>query len=89
MATLTVSLPDDLREVIEARVVAGHYKDAETYVCDLIRADLTRHDWVTPELIAALEEGEASGFVAFDFEAFQREMRASHLNETKSQFRSD
>lgn len=89
MATLTFSLADDLREVIDARVTAGLYKDAETYICDLIRADLRRDDWVTPELIAALEEGEASGFVAFDFEAFKREMRATHLNETRSQFRSD
>lgn len=89
MATLTFSLPDDLREVIEARVAAGLYKDAETYVRDLICADLAADEWVTPKLIAALEEGEASGFVAFDFEAFKREMRETHLNETRSQFRSD
>lgn len=89
MATLTFSLPDDLREVIEARVAAGIYKDVDSYVRDLIRADLTGDDWLTPEVIAAIEEGEASGYVEFDFEAFKKEMRETHLNETRSQFRSD
>ncbi|WP_186456867.1 ribbon-helix-helix domain-containing protein [Sphingomonas suaedae] len=89
MTTLTVSLPDDLREVIEARVKAGIYKDVDSYVRGLIRADLTGDDWLTPEVVAAIEVGEASGYVAFDYEAFKKEMRETHLNETRSQFRSD
>ena len=89
MATLTLSLPDDLREVIEARVKAGIYKDLESYVSDLVRADLTGDDWLTPEVAAAIEEGEASGYVEFDYEAFKKEMRETHLNEKRPQFRSD
>jgi len=63
MATLTFSLPDDLREVIEARVAAGIYPDAESYIRDLIDADLRANGFeASDELIAALEEGEASGW---------------------------
>jgi Arc/MetJ-type ribon-helix-helix transcriptional regulator len=63
MATLTFSLPDDLREVIEARVAAGIYPDAGSYIRDLIDADLRANGFeASDELIAALEEGEASGW---------------------------
>ncbi len=63
MATLNISLPDDLREVIEARVSAGIYRDVDSYIRDLVRADLAFDDReASAELIAALEEGEASGW---------------------------
>lgn len=63
MATLNISLPDDIRAVIEERVRAGIYRDVDSYIRGLITADLEiRDSEASDELIAALEEGEASGW---------------------------
>lgn len=83
---LTFSLPDDLREVIESRVQAGIYPDVESYIRNLVQADLSLE--LSPELMAALEEGEASGYAEFDYDAFKKDMRETHLHESRSQFRS-
>jgi putative addiction module CopG family antidote len=37
MATLNVSMPDELRAFIEARVNTGEYQSASDYLRDLIR----------------------------------------------------
>lgn len=55
MATLNIFLPDDLYEALEARVSAGIYSDVDSYVLDLVRADLVGDDWLTPEVIAAMD----------------------------------
>ena len=39
MATLNVSMPDELRAYIEARVNTGEYQSASDYLRDLIRHD--------------------------------------------------
>ena len=39
MATLNISLPDELRAYIEARVNTGEYQSASDYLRDLIRHD--------------------------------------------------
>lgn len=68
--------------LVEAHVRDGRYADVSDYIRDLILADLgPEGDWeVTPELAAAIEEGEASGYVSFD--------PVSILNEARAKFRS-
>jgi antitoxin ParD1/3/4 len=39
MATLNISMPDEMRAFIEARVSMGEYQSASDYLRDLIRHD--------------------------------------------------
>jgi antitoxin ParD1/3/4 len=60
MATMNVSLPDQMKEWVEAQAENGRYSNASDYVRDLIR-----RDQVKTEKIAAMQvkidEGFASG----------------------------
>lgn len=57
MATLNISLPDAMREWIDAQVKAGEYANASDYIRDLVRHDQRDRDSVRLALI----EGEKSG----------------------------
>jgi antitoxin ParD1/3/4 len=61
MATMNVSLPDQMKEWVEAQADSGRYSNASDYVRDLIR-----RDQVKTEKIAAMQvkidEGIASGY---------------------------
>lgn len=69
MAVLSVTLPEKLREFAEQQVTSGRYSDVSDYVRDIVRRDLERRAAVA-EIQAALNEGEASGFVPFDPDEF-------------------
>lgn len=57
MATMNVSLPDLMKEWVEAQARAGRYSNASDYVRDLIRRDQERAD-----RIAALQQLVDEGF---------------------------
>ena len=57
MATLNISLPDAMREWIDAQIHAGEYSNASDYIRDLIRHDQRERDAVRLALI----EGEKGG----------------------------
>ena len=57
MATLNISLPDAMREWIDAQVETGEYANASDYIRDLVRHDQRERDAVRLALI----EGEKSG----------------------------
>ena len=57
MATLNISLPDAMREWIDAQVKSGEYANASDYIRDLVRHDQRGRDAVRLALI----EGEKSG----------------------------
>lgn len=76
MATMNISLPDAMREHVEAQVRSGLYANASDYVRDLIRYDLRERDLI----LAALEEGEASGTSKLK----PRELLAELTNAAKS-----
>ena len=57
MATMNVSLPDPLKDWIEAQVRTGRYANVSDYVRDLIRRDQE----AKLSLVDALEAGAASG----------------------------
>jgi antitoxin ParD1/3/4 len=44
MATMNVSLPDPMKDWVEAQARTGRYSNASDYVRDLIRRDQTRND---------------------------------------------
>jgi antitoxin ParD1/3/4 len=48
MATMTISLPDPMKEWIETRIKQGEYASASDYVRDLVRRDRGRME--PPEL---------------------------------------
>ena len=60
MATTNVSLPDPMKEWVEAQTKTGRYSNASDYVRDLIRRDQERADKLA-DLQRLVAEGLASG----------------------------
>jgi antitoxin ParD1/3/4 len=60
MATMNISLPDQMKEWVEAQAESGRYSNASDYVRDLIRRDQEREEWHA-ELQAAVDVGVKSG----------------------------
>ena len=57
MATLNLSMPDAMREWIDAQIDTGEYANASDYIRDLIQHDQRQRD----SLWLALIEGEKNG----------------------------
>jgi len=60
MATMNVSLPDLMKEWVEAQATTGRYSNASDYVRDLIRRDQDREHKLAV-LRRFVDEAEASG----------------------------
>lgn len=60
MATMTVSLPDPMKDWIEAQIKTGDYASSSDYVRDLVRRDREHKDKLTA-LRQLIDEAEASG----------------------------
>ncbi|KQT19668.1 hypothetical protein ASG40_02245 [Methylobacterium sp. Leaf399] len=60
MATMNVSLPDPMKDWVEARARTGRYSTASDYVRDLIRRDQERADRIA-DLQTLVSEGLESG----------------------------
>lgn len=60
MATMNVSLPDPMKDWVEAQAQTGRYSNASDYVRDLIRRDQERADKLN-ELQKLITEGLESG----------------------------
>ena len=56
MATLNISMPNEMRAFIEARVNTGEYQSASDYLRDLIRHDREKTELL---LVEGLESGTA------------------------------
>ena len=65
MATMNISLPDELKAIVEAAVSDGRYSTVSDYMRDLIRTDEKKRRAIA-QIQAALDEGEASGYMPFD-----------------------
>ena len=70
MATLNVSMPDELRAFIETRVNTGEYQSASDYLRDLIRHD---HEEIDRLLMEGIESGRAT---LLDMPALQKKAAA-------------
>jgi antitoxin ParD1/3/4 len=60
MATMNISLPDPMKDWVEAQARTGRYSNASDYVRDLIRRDQERADRLA-EFQKLLSEGLESG----------------------------
>lgn len=60
MATMNVSLPDDMKNWVEDQTDTGRYSNASDYVRDLIRRDQDRLMKIT-EMQKLVDEGLSSG----------------------------
>lgn len=63
MATMTVSLPDPMKEWIEAQIQKGEYASTSDYVRDLVRRDRARRgqELTLEELRQIVVDSKASG----------------------------
>lgn len=76
MATMNVSLPDQMKDWVEAQSETGKYSNSSDYVRDLIRKDQERADKIKA-MQKLLDEGLASGDAEnFDINSFIGEMRS-------------
>jgi antitoxin ParD1/3/4 len=88
MATMNISLPDSLKEFIEARVTEGGYSTSSEYFRDLVREDQKRRAQERLEalLLEGLNSGEATPMTEQDWEDIRREVRkrAAQRNSPKA-----
>ncbi len=74
MATMNISLPDELKAYVEERVRSGEYANASDFVRDLIRRSESYRRKVAV-LQAAIEEGRRSGVSDLSFDEIIEEAR--------------
>jgi len=60
MATMNVSLPDPMKDWVEAQAKTGRYSNASDYGTDLIRRDRVRADKIA-EMQRFVDDGITSG----------------------------
>lgn len=86
MASLHISLSDEMRDFVEARVRGGEFHNQSEYVRDLIRHDQDRRarQRVDALLMEGLESGEAQEMSDSDWEEIRQEARrrAEQLKKT-------
>jgi antitoxin ParD1/3/4 len=59
---MNISLPDELKRAVEARVRTGLYANASDYIRELVRSDHAKDDWIIdPTTAAAIDEAEREG----------------------------
>ncbi len=73
MATMNISLPDQMKAFVEEQTKDGRYANVSDYMSDLIRKDQERRQAIA-EIQALVDEGIASGpSRPFDMEEFLAE----------------
>ncbi|WP_095589609.1 type II toxin-antitoxin system ParD family antitoxin [Actibacterium ureilyticum] len=83
MATMNVSLPEQMKTWVEAQTKDGRYSNTSDYVRDLIRRDQDRRTAIA-EIQAMVDEGLASGTASpFDMDAFLTRKREEHDSGTR------
>ena len=60
MATMNVSLPDPMREWVDAQVKGGVYANASDYIRDLIRHDQAHRAKLEAAIVDGLESGRST-----------------------------
>ena len=75
--SLTVALPEALRDYVESRVAEGAFSDPSDYVGTLIREDRKRQAEARLEalLLAGLNSGDPQPLDAAEWEAIRQEVR--------------
>ncbi len=82
MATMNISLPEQMKAWVEAQSEDGKYSNSSDYVRDLIRREQLRREKIA-NMQAMVDEGFASGVSALTMEelfASAKEQTARKLN---------
>ena len=84
MATMNISLPDQMKDWVEAQAETGRYANSSDYARDLIRRDQERAEQIA-RLQKLITEGIESGISERSFdeimeEARRRAMPAGHAD---------
>lgn len=61
MSRLTISMPKQMNEWVEAQISAGRYGNVSEYFRDLVRRDQERREGAIQQLRDMLDRAEASG----------------------------
>jgi len=78
MATMNVSLPDQMKDWLEEHLKRAHFSNTSDYIRHLIRTDQERQQAIA-ELQAEVDKGIASGEATeFDFDEFIARMHAKY-----------
>ena len=80
MKSMNISLPESMKDWVEAQIATGNYASASDYVRDLIR-DHREYREKREALIQALIEGEESGVSDRSVEEIFAEARAELTHE--------
>ena len=79
--TVEVSLPDELNELIEAKIASGRYASASDVVSDALRLleqdDAAKLKWLREAYRVGIESGDAG---ELDIEVVIAEARAQHMS---------
>jgi antitoxin ParD1/3/4 len=74
MATMNISLPDEMKKFVEAQVDTGMYANASDFMRDLLRERMQQYE----ALWAALKEGVESGHSSRSPQQIFAEVRARY-----------
>ncbi|RZJ94793.1 MAG: type II toxin-antitoxin system ParD family antitoxin [Novosphingobium sp.] len=83
MATMNISLPDQMKAWVESRSADGRYSNSSDYVRDLIRADQVRIEKIA-HMQKLIDEAYASGDSEMTTDEIFAEARAEALLRTGS-----
>ena len=77
MATMNISLPDTMRDFVEAEVAEGGYTTTSEYFRELVRERQKQKSQEKLEalLLEGLESGESTPITKDDWEELRREVR--------------
>lgn len=75
MATMNVSLPDEMKNWVEERSRSGRYSNASDYIRDLIRRDQDRAQKIA-RMQALVDEAVSSGESQRTMEQIEQEARS-------------
>lgn len=81
MATLTVSVPDEMKAFVEAQAAREGFGSVSEYVQTLLSQARARHDrraHVDRLLLEGLDSGPATPMTASDWDAIRDEVRRRH-----------
>ena len=74
MATMNISLPDQMKTWVEAQVEDGRYSNSSDYVRDLIRRDRVRREKIAA-MQMLVDEARSSPTLELSFDEILHEMR--------------
>ena len=82
MATMNVSLPQKMKDWVEAQTAEGKYANASDYVRDLVRRDQLRAEGIA-KLQAEIDKGRAGPFREFNREELFAEITRNTASRLK------